>query len=132
MGLDCRLRKEEKMAEEKNDFGTSQLEEIHKSMRIPKNIRASLTIIGFSIIDLGVVGAGAVLAVQLAAQFSVPFWLKALTIISMPVFALMLVMRTPLQPKTRNWRVLVCALTEDKKKYYPLLVERKKNNVWNR
>lgn len=120
------------MAEENNDFGTSQLEEIHKSMRIPKNIRASLTIIGFSIIDLAVVGAGAVLAVQLAAQFSVPFWCKTLTIISIPVFALMLVMRTPLQPKTRNWRVLVCALTEDRKKYYPLLVERKKNNVWNR
>lgn len=120
------------MAEENNDFGTSQLEEIHKSMRIPKNIRASLTIIGFSIIDLGVVGGGVVLAVQLAAQFSVPFWLKALTLMSMPILALMLVMRTPLQPKTRNWRVLICALTEDKKKYYPLLVERKKNNVWTK
>lgn len=105
--------------------------EIRKMMRTPKQIKASLTIIGFSLIDLLAVGGGALVGLKLSANINVSFSLKVLILLSFPFFALLLVMRTPLQPKVRNWRVVISCLKEDRKKYYPLLVERKPKNVWD-
>lgn len=119
------------MAITNNDTDRKHRDDIRKMMRTPKQIKASLTIIGFSLIDLLAVGGSALVGLKLTANINVPFFLKVLILLSFPFFALLLVMRTPLQPKVRNWRVLISCLKEDRKKYYPLLVERKPKNVWD-
>lgn len=118
------------MAITNNDTDKKHRDDIRQMMRTPKRIKATLTIIGFSIIDLAVIGGGGLLGMNLTANANIPLLLKILILISFPSFALLLVMRTPLQPKVRNWRVLICCLREDRRKYYPLLVERKEKNVW--
>lgn len=96
-----------------------------EQMAIPKSTKVTMTLWGFNVLDIGGLALGLFAGLGLSNMFQVGPILKTIFIVLGVVTALLLVMRTPLAPKNRNWKVLFSVLTQDKGHYYPIRIAKK-------
>lgn len=98
----------------------NRLEAIRRSMIIPKDTKAVMTIYGISILDIGALFLGFFAGTAVAKLFNMqPLFKLAYNFLGV-IIALFLIIRV--QPRLPAWRVIIKLAMQDTGHYYPILV----------
>lgn len=99
----------------------------YQKIMIPKSTNVSIKIFFLDMFDVFALFIGGMAGQQVSFLFNLqPTWQLVLTAFGV-VVGILLVMRTPLAPKIRNYRVLLSIMRQDQSKYYPLFLEGENN-----
>ncbi|WP_288646406.1 AtpZ/AtpI family protein [uncultured Lactobacillus sp.] len=109
-----------------NRLQDNRYQQLRDQMTIPKSTKVTMTLWGINIFDIAAVAMGVFVGIWLANYFNTTFIFKVILFIVGPILAILLIMRTPYQPRVRNWKVLFSVLAQDRKNYYPIRVVSKR------
>ena len=113
-----------------NRLQDNRYQQLRDQMTIPKSTKVTMTLWGINIFDIAAVAMGDFVGIWLANYFNTTFIFKVILFIVGPILAILLIMRTPYQPRVRNWKVLFSVLAQDRKNYYPIrVVSKRKKRV---
>ncbi|CAM3194969.1 hypothetical protein SAMN04487792_1626 [Lactobacillus bombicola] len=103
----------------------------YQNILIPKSTNVAIKMFLIDMLDLLFLFIGGMAGNQLSFMFNLQaIWQMILSGYGV-IIAILLIMRTSLAPKMRNYRVLLAILRQDENKYYPLFLEGSNNENKN-
>lgn len=101
--------------------------------QIPKNTKVNLTIFMINLIDIAIVGGLGFVGLKITSVLPYRPLPAIFVVVLFIILGFLLVLKTPMAPKMRNWHVLVNALLMDRNMYFPIKTEggqheKEKNN----
>lgn len=95
-------------------------------MQMPKSIKATMTIFGINVFDIGALFIGFFIGSGINSMINASAIMQLLIYGVSVATAIALIARTPWQPGVRNIRVLISVLMQDRKHYYPIRIAKKR------